>query len=786
MSGPRRHRWAGVVAVVALAACTAPGAEAPRVALDEAAQRVAAPTEQAVPDQLRDPTEPGQPTARAEPTPGTTAWEPIPPGPLPPRAEVSAVWTGREVVLLGGEITTGAPGPDDCPDEETGTTTWCEPEDVPIRTVRDGAAYDPVAGTWRTIPAPPPRLALRSMPRPTGDGLIGAGARYDETATAWAPLPDQHALVRDSPHWTGRELVALGWDYALGERDGVGQVVVSELDPDADSTWRATPWPFDPPGLEGVSSVWTGEEVVAFVWRECDHGEPCTAMLGWNPTTDTWRDIATLPGDPPRSPAWDGEAIVAGATTHGLRRIDATSGAETVIPQPPAPLHGMDPVVGDGVVAVYEDDRGAVYDVEAGAWMSLPPAPFTTMAAGRAVVWAGEDLLVWGGAPPAGSQDDATPQGYLLRASALRAPVRETASGLEARPAGWSRLAAGPLDARHGAAAFAVGGEVLVIGGRDDPVCPPTASCIDPEPSGLADGAAYDPTTGRWRRIAPAPLPVTSARGVAVVETLYLLVADQEWSTRFLAYHLPENRWEQLPPPDGENLQLVAVRDGIVAVRTTHEGGAPADLLYDPETRAWTELPPDPTGPSFDRAAVVIEGELIALGLPLVPQPGREPSLYQAAAYRPWDGTWRRLPRPADTTAIGFWGNNWFPVDGRAVNPHVGSSDGGLTNRFDRAYPHGGALDPRSGAWSHLVNAPAKPTGEGPQRNWVAGSAEAVIADGWLHRPATAGWTAIDANPDLPDEGHAVVLLGDRLLVWGGGWWDGDLSADGWIWTPPN
>lgn len=378
-------------------------------------------------------------------------------------------------------------------------------------------------------------------------------------------------------------------------------------------------------------------------------------------------------------------------------------------------------------------------------------------------------------------------EGLGLTRSVDFAPTDQdhSAASPEAEP-GWTTIADSPLAARHGAAAFKVDGEVLVFGGRATPVCPPGASCVPPEQPALSDGAAYDPSTDSWRRLADAPVPLDVAPGVVLGDVVYVLVAAPEGEPPdFLAYHAAQDRWERLPAPPARWLQLVALDGRIAGVHPTHELGTDADLLYDPAARSWTELPADPNAPSYDRGAVTIDGELVVLGLPHVDQPGAQPSLYHAAAYQPATNTWRRIPDAPPDRAVAGWGSSWFAINGLAVNPHLGSSDGGQTNRYDRAYPHGGTLGPRTGTWSHLPDAPAGPSEPGPHTDWIVGSTGELVADGWLFRPAAGLWTPIEGNPALADQGHTTVLLDEQLFVWGGGSYDGTVSADGWLWTPP-
>ena len=70
----------------------------------------------------------------------------------------------------------------------------------------------------------------------------------------------------------------------------------------------------------------------------------------------------------------------------------------------------------------------------------------------------------------------------------------------------WRELPAPPLSPRANAQAVWTGHEVVVVGGETEP-CPPGADCAI-LPDDLRDGAAYDPGTDRWHRIAQAPVSV--------------------------------------------------------------------------------------------------------------------------------------------------------------------------------------------------------------------------------------------------------------------------------------
>lgn len=216
-------------------------------------------------------------------------------------------------------------------------------------------------------------------------GTVGA---YDPAADRWTP-------------WTrtGTELATTGWDYGLGSRDGVGQFVAAALDPTA-GAWRASDWPLEPPGREGTASVWTGSELLAFVWSStgCDGAIDCTLLVGWDPAEDRWRVAGALPGGGYRDPAWvDGVLLV--VTMDGLLiEVDPADAATRATPEPPADVSTSGLVAGPDEVVVGIEMHGqpARYDPGVRTWTLLPPLPGAP-ADRRAVAWTSEGLTVWGG-----------------------------------------------------------------------------------------------------------------------------------------------------------------------------------------------------------------------------------------------------------------------------------------------------------------------------------------------------------------------------------------------------
>src|SRR5829696_1802493 len=266
--------------------------------------------------------------------------------------------------------------------------------------------------------------------------------------------------------------------------------------------------------------------------------------------------------------------------------------------------------------------------------------------------------------------------GWLVRAQLLvlvvaaLAACGEAGSEPDGRASGsWERLPEPPLSPRESALALSLDGEALMIGGSDADPCPPSAGCVAPTDPPLRDGAAFDPGRRTWTPIARAPVGFSFAEGVLVGGAAYILADGEpqrpDAPPAFLRYRRAEDDWTRLPFPTGDaRRSIVATDEDVVAFAESDEGGAIADLVFDPATREWARLPADPLPRSFGRAMAWSGRELVLFANELVPQPGaREPSLVLAAALDLGSRTWRRLP---DSEMLGG-GARWFALDGRLI-----------------------------------------------------------------------------------------------------------------------
>jgi hypothetical protein len=352
----------------------------------------------------------------------------------------------------------------------------------------------------------------------------------------------------------------------------------------------------------------------------------------------------------------------------------------------------------------------------------------------------------------------------------------------------WQPLPTPPIPFRQGAVGFWVDGRVVIVGGSDAaPLCGRFASCSGPAGPAPRDGAAYEPSTGTWTRIAASPIPVMPYSGAVLGDTVYVWGStDGVTEMSLLAFNVNEDRWHEFPLPPGPrsptSLHLTAAGDVIVAYVDSHERGVTPDSLFDPTTGEWIELPLDPLIPSFDRSMVWTGRELLLIASEVEPP--------QVASYEDRVATidimrmtWRRLPDS------GTYGNPiWFWSAGHVVNPEIGHiGDNGAIE--GTGPPYGGIFDPSSGEWSELPPSPPRrrlvPYG-GPS---VGGDRYVVTEQGAILDVANRSWEALPVPPVAADEQAVAVWAGDRLIVWGGYRWDrsyqeAEMVNAGWSWIP--
>lgn len=212
-------------------------------------------------------------------------------------------------------------------------------------------------------------------------------------------------------------------------------------------------------------------------------------------------------------------------------------------------------------------DDGFTFDPVSGATSMLPPSPLAARVL-PAAAWTGEELLVWGGAAHSGSV-----QGFFDDGAAYD-PASRT----------WRALPPAPIDARMPYSVW-TGNELVVWGSlwRD---------------ARRVDGAAYDPQTDTWRTIEDAPIELTDATAVWTGKEMIVVgaalhggnFAESETAIG-AAYDPSSDTWRRIADSNLSPQASTAAWNGAELIAWDYLMRSAA---YDPSTDAWRSLPEVP------------------------------------------------------------------------------------------------------------------------------------------------------------------------------------------------
>jgi hypothetical protein len=358
-----------------------------------------------------------------------------------------------------------------------------------------------------------------------------------------------------------------------------------------------------------------------------------------------------------------------------------------------------------------------------------------------------------------------------------------------AAPGSWRKAPSPPLSPRESARAVWTGHEVLVVGGSDAPPCPPNAQCAATRRPPLRDGAAYDPRTRAWRRIARAPVGFDFAEAAVVGGTVFVATPGNDSRpgspAAVLAYGVARDRWRRLPTPPRPQRNYTLVAAGRRLVAYDRGGGrqaAPGYLLAR-DRRSWRPLPQAPLLNSSAQSMAWSGRQLVLFRSAYVGRRALRPPLARAAALRFDTGRWRKLP---DSQTVLF-GHYWVRVGSRLIDPALG--DGDEDYRWGR--PIGGILDPERGVWSDLPNPPADGPVEAGIGVLTPTAGHYFSPYGWVLDTSGDTWIRVPrlGGPRDPVSGRTLANAGRKLLLFGGARFDrknpdGRLLNKVWIWSP--
>lgn len=357
----------------------------------------------------------------------------------------------------------------------------------------------------------------------------------------------------------------------------------------------------------------------------------------------------------------------------------------------------------------------------------------------------------------------------------------------------WVRTSEVPLSARSGVTVAWNGTEIFVFGGTQD-MClamgaASTSLCMPPAIPPLSDGAAYNPKTDTWSKIAGAPVSIITARTASLGTDIFVLAwtSYTERSIRLLRYQSTSDSWNEFNLPEIlTTADIIAFGDDLILYTSTDEVEPATDWHLDTATGEWTQIADDPLSPGFGRQYVAVDDDLYLFDHEIVPSPGgvSGPSYLRAARLR--EQQWALLP-----TADSIGSAPSLIAGGLLFAPELGCADGGNTNGYDRCIPYGAVFDTTTDTWWELPNAPERGTKHVMSSGGLGDNGLVLSQSGYPALNATNNdWFIV---PQLDSDGtiqRQVQAAGPYGFAFGGASFAnggaGKLLNEAWIWRPRN
>lgn len=339
------------------------------------------------------------------------------------RQGATAVWTGNEMIVWGGEY--------------QGTS------------LRSGGRYDPILNSWtqtRLSTAPSARLNHTAVW--TGTEMIvwggvdeaetATGARYNPALNQWTATSVTNAPSARQSHtavWTGKEMIVWGgvsnifWN---GYGDLPNEFSTGGRYNPATDTWTPVASGANRPSLrQGHACVWTGNEMIIWGGYRSIFAIPTPTKSYWGdgaryqPTSDTWMALPQTNAPIPRGnvgAVWTGTDFIVwagtdfdGAGTGGNRKTGgrynpasntwmatSTNGVPTSRHDPDAFWDGAHVIFWGGFAGGNPLSDGGRYDPATDSWTPVTLSGAPQPRDGHAAVWTGAQMLVVGGVDSGG------------------------------------------------------------------------------------------------------------------------------------------------------------------------------------------------------------------------------------------------------------------------------------------------------------------------------------------------------------------------------------------------
>ncbi|HEV2799645.1 MAG TPA: Ig-like domain-containing protein [Pyrinomonadaceae bacterium] len=670
---------------------------------------------------------------------------------------------------------------------------------------------------------------------PSG-GRTNSGARYNPAVDTWTPTSAINAPQPRRAHsavWTGTEMIV--WGGCGASFDFCGLSDGGRYNPATDS-WTPTSTKSAPSSRSGHTAVWTGSKMI--VWGGCSHGynNRCTALNSggvYDPATNTWTPTSTTNAPSPRSghtAVWTGtEMIVWGpSNTGGRYNLASNSWTPTNTLNAPSARTGFTAVWTGTEMIIwggYEGNfvtlnTGGRYNPQTDSWTPTSTTNAPAPRFSHTAVWTGAEMIVYGGDLRAVTSDNNTtntggrynPQTDSWTAtSTVNAPPKAghvvVWTGTEMIVWSTSNLKAGgrynpqtdswtPTDNNDSPNSLEVGvwtGAEMIVWSRNP-------GCI----SGCdSAGARYHPATYSWRpmNLTNAPPPGVTGRVNTAVWTGTEMIV---WGANDGQYTTPGEGGRYNPQTDSwartTTVNAPVNRSFHMAVWTGTEmivwGGESNEGVkqntggrYNPANDSWrpTSTVNAPT-PRYILSGVWTGAEMFVWG-------GIDTSGFNVntgGLYNPQTDSWRATSTANAPLGRRFHTTVWTGTEAivwGGTNADYGNGNGLLNT--------GGRYNPSTDSWTatSLTGAPTPrnlhtAVWTGSQMIVWGGAAQTAlyvrgVHTGARYNPQADVWTPVSTHrAPSARSGHLAFWTGTGMLVWGGYAEEGAASHGGYYSAP--
>jgi N-acetylneuraminic acid mutarotase len=319
----------------------------------------------------------------------------------------TAVWTGSEMIVWGGDSNTGGR-------YDPSTDTWI----ATSTTNAPSARYDHTAvwtgsemivwgGQSLFVDTPKEHVA------PEDHVYLNTGGQYNPSTDTW-----RNTSTTDAPDgrwghtavWTGSEMIV--W----GGREGSHTYLDTggRYNPNTNS-WTATSTTNAPDARAFHTAVLSESEMIVWGGQAVPVGTYFNTGGRYNPITDTWTATNSLTAPSARSihtAVWTGNEMIVWGGTDGSSNLDtggrynpnADSWAATSTTNAPeardfhtAVSTGTEMIVWGGEDSPSVLNTGGRYDPSTDSWTATSTTNAPTARYGHTAVWTGSEMITWGG-----------------------------------------------------------------------------------------------------------------------------------------------------------------------------------------------------------------------------------------------------------------------------------------------------------------------------------------------------------------------------------------------------